>query len=304
MKQKRWLALALALTLLLSGCGSKSDSSASEENNGDWQMSDAQFESGVYGSASSFDVPGAPEADSPAEAQGRKLILTASLTLETTDFDGAAALLEQRTGELGGWIENAELQGSSRYDSARYGWYTLRIPAAKLEEFLSGTEEIGNVLSMNRRQEEITTAYYDTEARLNSLKTQEERLLAILEKAESLDDVIRLESALSDVRYQIEDLTGTLKRYDSLVEMATVDVSLQEVSSTTPVSVTPKTLGERIAQAFENSLRGLGRFGENVLVFFVGNLPVLLVLALVVTGGVFAGRKLWRKRKEKEAKEE
>lgn len=48
---------------------------------------------------------------------------------------------------------------------------------------MSGAGELGNVLSLNRRQEEITEAYYDTEARLTALKTQEERLLAIMEKA-------------------------------------------------------------------------------------------------------------------------
>ena len=98
---------------------------------------------------------------------------------------------------------------------------------------MSGAGELGNVLSLNRRQEEITEAYYDTEARLTALKTQEERLLAIMEKAETLDDIIRLEDALSDVRYQIESLSGTMRRYDNLVEMATVEVSLREVESTT-----------------------------------------------------------------------
>jgi hypothetical protein len=163
---------------------------------------------------------------------------------------------------------------------------------------LSGAGELGNVLSLNRRQEEITEAYYDTEARLTALKTQEERLLAIMEKAETLDDIIRLEDALSDVRYQIESLSGTMRRYDNLVEMATVEVSLREVESTTSVSGTPRTLGERIGQQFSESLRGLGRFCEGVLVFLIGNLPVLLVIAAVAVGGALVGRKLWRRKRE------
>ena len=168
---------------------------------------------------------------------------------------------------------------------------------------MSGAGELGNVLSLNRRQEEITEAYYDTEARLTALKTQEERLLAIMEKAETLDDIIRLEDALSDVRYQIESLSGTMRRYDNLVEMATVEVSLREVESTTSVSGTPRTLGERIGQQFSESLRGLGRFCEVVLVFLIGYLPVLLVIAAVAVGGALVGRKLWRRKRE-QSKEE
>lgn len=290
MKRKQWLALVLVLVLMLGGCTAKSDSAPGTAN-GTGNM-DVMYNESFGAVDYESDAP-----NDAAQAQGRKLILTASLNLETTEFDDAAALLEQRTGEFGGWIENSELQGSSRNNSARYGWYTLRIPAARLEEFLSGAGELGNVLSLNRRQEEITEAYYDTEARLTALKTQEERLLAIMEKAETLDDIIRLESALSDVRYQIESLSGTMRRYDNLVEMATLEVSLREVSSTTPVSGTPRSLGERIGQQFSESLRSLGRFCEGVLVFLIGNLPVLLVIAVIAAAGVFAGRKVWRKKK-------
>ena len=155
------------------------------------------------------------------------------------------------------------------------------------------------MLSSSRSSEEITDQYYDAQAHLTALRTQEERLLAILEKADDLESVIKLEEALTEVRYEIEDLTGTIKRYDSLVDMATVTVSIREVSSTSPVSATPTTLGGRIAQQFRTSLQSLGGFGEDLIVFFVGNLPVLLVWAAVISGVFFGGRKIWRRVKSK-----
>ena len=100
MKGKQWIALALGLVLLLGGCSSMD------------VVYNESIGSMEYGSDMTNDV---------AQAQGRKLVLTASLSLETTQFDDAAALLEQHTGEFGGWIENSELQGSRRNDSARYG---------------------------------------------------------------------------------------------------------------------------------------------------------------------------------------
>lgn len=110
-----------------------------------------------------------------------------------------------------------------------------------------------------------------------------------------MEYIIELENALSDVRYQIESLTGTLRLYDSQVEMSSIEVYLQEVKTTTPD--TPDTLGQRISQQFKSSLSGLANFGENVLVFLLGNLPVLLVWAVVLAAAFFAGRVVWRRRR-------
>lgn len=291
------LAVLLCLVLLLTACGSgnKSDSAAS----------DVMTESQAYDDSNgelNFTMTGGQTGESMADSGTsadqdiRKVIRTAALELETTEFDESIALLEERVAEIGGWVETSELQGSSRYDSSRYGWYTLRIPAEKLDEFLNGAGDIGNVLSNRRSSEEVTEQYYDAQARLTSLQVQEERLLAILEKAETLDDVIQLENALTDVRYQIEELTGTLNRYDSLIEMSTVTVSISEVSATSPVSTTPKTLGERIAQQFERSLRSIGDSGEDFLVFVIGNLPVLLLWAVGIVAVIFLGKALLKRR--------
>lgn len=287
------LCLLLCLTLVLTGCGAKSMDSVSSE----MQMTTADMAAPMEAPSMSAGT----DAGNTVDAGERKLIWRADLTLETTAFDDSVALLEQRTAEFGGWVESSQFQGSSRYDSSRYGWYTLRIPAGKLDAFLSGAGEMGTVLSSSRSCEEITDSYYDAQARLTALQTQEERLLAILEQADDLDAIIRLEEALSDVRYQIEDLTGTIRRYDSLVDMATVSISLREVSSTSPVNATPTTLGGRIAQQFRDSLHSLGSFGEDLVVFLIGNLPVLLVWAVVLVGVFFGGRKVVRRVKAKRA---
>ena len=67
------------------------------------------------------------------------------------------------------------------------------------------------------------------EARLKSLKLQEERLLTILSKAELLQDIIELERELSNVRYEIENYTGTLKKWDNLIEYSKVTIDVYEV---------------------------------------------------------------------------
>lgn len=291
------LTLLLCLTLMLTACGGAASDSAAANvttESVSYDKADLNFSASTSSGGYASDDGG-----TSADLENRKVILSANLEMETTEFDASITLLEQRVAEMGGWIESSELQGSSRYDSSRYAWYTLRIPAEKLTTFLNGAGEIGNVLYSKRGSEEVTEQYYDVEARLTSLKVQEERLLAILEKAEKLEDIIQLESALTDVRYEIEDLTGTLNRYDSLIEMSTVHVSISEVSSTSPVSTTPKTLGERIAQQFRRSLGNIGDAAEDFLVFLIGNLPVIAVWAVVIVAVVFVVRAVRKRRGDK-----
>ena len=141
------LCLLLCLTLLLTGCGAKSaDSAASDEMA--YMATESANGMALY---DGMEYAAAADRSETEENTGdRKLIWRADLSLETTAFDDAIALLEQRTAESGGWVESSELQGSSRYDSARYGWYTLRIPAEKLNEFLSDAGDLGTVLSSSR----------------------------------------------------------------------------------------------------------------------------------------------------------
>ena len=88
-----------------------------------------------------------------------------------------------------GFVESSNVYGSTRYNDDgtttvvdRHASYALRIPADRFEQFMSETSSIGNVLSSNRYAENVTSTYTDYEARLSSLRTQEERLLAMLEK--------------------------------------------------------------------------------------------------------------------------
>jgi len=125
--------------------------------------------------------------------------------------------------------------------------------------------------------------------------------MALLQKSGSLTDIIALEKALADVNYQIEQYTGTLRQYDSLINYSTVSIQLNEVVKPTELEKTPVTLGEKISKQFRDSLRALGGFGEGLLVFGLGGAPVILLLAAIAAAVVLVLRKR-RRRSEKAAK--
>ena len=90
-----------------------------------------------------------------------------------------------------------------------------------------------------------------------------------------------MESELSRVRYEIENYTGTLKRLEQMVNFSRINVDVYEVKEIKVTESDPDALGERIVRAFKNSLRGIGMFLENLIIFLVGALPYLVLLILL-----------------------
>ena len=207
------------------------------------------------------------------------------MELESRDYPNALAALEQMVTDCGGYIESRSEQGGSLYSSrynARYASITARIPADKLETAMGAAGELCNVVSRSTDVADVTESYTDTEARLKTLRLQEERLLEILSKATELSDVLELESRLSDVRYQIESYEATLRNYDSRVSYSTLHITLQEVVEYSIINDPPQTLGQRLSDGFADSMRLVKNSAENALVWLVTYLPLVLLWAVIL----------------------
>lgn len=218
----------------------------------------------------------------------RKIVKHSYLTLETKEFDTAFQQLLAIIAEQGGYIESQNTNGRSLTHRGSYyersASVQARVPADKLDSVTAAVGGICNVTSKSENIDDITDSYFDTEAHLNSLKLQEERLLDILSKAQKLEDVISLERALSDVRYQIESLTATIRRMDSQIAYSYLNLELREVVEYQPVESAPKTLGEKIAASFKRSGDKLAWFFEALLLFVIEDLPLIVVwLAIIGT---------------------
>ncbi len=164
----------------------------------------------------------------------------------------------------------------------RQAHYKVRIPSERFEQFITDAGELGNITRNESWGEDVSSQYFDTEARLKSLTIQEERLLTILSKAEELKDIIELERELSSIRYEIENLTGTLRKYDNLVAYSTLEMDIREVKEIKEIEEDPVTLWEKMANIFRNSIESVGEIAEGMLLFSIGVIPFLLLLGIVL----------------------
>ncbi len=326
MKQKLF-AISLAALLLLAGCGGGDLASKGEGMNntpassapsasapsGEWNGTDYWDMDMSGGSA---EAPSMPEPDIPQESApgtsiyqrpDAKLIRRAELSIQTEQFDESREALNKLVDDCGGYFEVASVHGGSYRDAyaRRNGEYTVRVPAEKYNQFLSGTGDLGYVTSKDESSEDVGERYYDTESRLKTQRTKQERLLALLEKAETMEDIISLENALSNVEYEIEMYSSELNRYDALINFSTFQIYLNEVGQVTKEVGETASLGQRMAAGFQASVRNLGQGFRDFLIWASYNIILLVILAAVAAVAVTVGRrKLKKLRSQNEKKEE
>ncbi len=290
------LAGLMALLLVLPACGSSDSSSAVVEQS--TAMNDsAGFNSYASDKAGELDPAatgeaGATAAEAPDDGsssiyrdENAKLIREANLELQTTAFDNAVAALNALVSAQNGYFESSQVYQGSYYNERemRSGYYTIRVPAENYSPFLTSVGNVGYVSNQNESTTDIGESYFDTESRLKTQQTKYDRLLALLEKANTMEDIISLENAISETEYMIEQYTSTLNRYDTLVSYSTITVSLNEVLRIADDPAGSDTLGARMAAGLKECVAAFGEGIQDAAVWFAYHFIGVLLFAVVVT---------------------
>lgn len=332
MKKKVALITTLLCLSMLTACGSKGYSQAARTEadysvnqklmstmapsdmynsyeDGGFNYSKAAYEDeGYYKgtdeySSSSSAVTNKTVIEANEAASKRKVIKTASLSVETLEFDDFVAKLESSIAACGGYIESSYISGNNIYKTtSRYANYTIRVPEDQISGFINQLGGLGNVTSTQYGEQDITLTYVDVESRIKTLKTEQETLLGLLEKAEYLNDIIELERRLSEVNYDIESYTSRLRSYDSQITYSSVSLSVAEVERITPVVKEPvveKTLGEKIAISFKENLKDIWDGLQNFIIWVVTHIIGLCIWAIIIVGVIHLIKRSSRKKKER-----
>ena len=292
------LTLALLLVLSLAACGgSKSAEFTAEAPAADMAYPMAPTEAEEY---LGFDS-GSTASGGVAYPAGQKLIRTAQMNLETTDFEKAGQGLTDLTEQMGGYFESSSV---GKRSNGRWADYTVRVPAAKYQAFLDQAGELCHETWRDTQQEDISERYYDTQGRLKTQQIKLERLQALLARAENMEDIITIESAISETEQMIDDLSGTLRHYDGQVDYATVSISLSEVYKLSDVEEVPDSFISRLGKAFSGGWSDFTDGLENFAVALAYGWMWVLILAAVAVVVVRIFRKRRRKAKKADDKPE
>lgn len=299
MKKFRFLFVLLAVLLLLTGCGGGSlanglDKSYAAEGGYTYAVSE---EADTVGGLTSTNQSG--EVVSPT---GQKLIRTVDLSAETEDMDALLAEVQATLTQLGGYVESRNVyNGGASSKKNRWANLTIRIPADKLDSFVTQVSGVSNVTSHSENTKDVTLSYVATESRITALQTEEARLLELLASAKDLKDLLTLEEKLTDVRTELEEYKSQLRLYDSQVNYSTVRLSVQEVVEYTVVEEPEPepTYWQRLGNGFVTSLKGVWNILKGVSIFIVSAIPYLIIPGLI-TAAILIPYFIRRRREKKQ----
>ena len=236
---------------------------------------------------------GAKDPSSPEQ----KLIKKYRITLESTEYDKTRSEISALVEAYGGYFSSSSENSGRTYKkgrSSRYGEFTIRIPAEKLDKFISELGEKGNVVSSNLTTDDVTESYYSYQSRLDALALQEQRILDMMKKADSLDYLIKLEDKLSQIRSEINELNYKLKYYDKSVDYSYATISLCEVIEYTEES--DVTFISRLGNAVKKTFVVFGKVVGELLIAIVWLFPFALVCGIIAFIVVISVKRRKKKR--------
>ncbi|WP_051205932.1 DUF4349 domain-containing protein [Butyrivibrio sp. FC2001] len=289
-KVLRLLTGAMVYMMVVTGCGS-SDGAYATKSMDESYATESAMEGGVYdaeyeeaydeGSTNSSTQAEEITEEKSSAKQKRKLITNMSMNTETKEFDKTVDFLQKRTEELDGYVESFSTDKSS-YSEERTANLTLRIPEEKLSGFVTEVADVSNITSQEMNVTDVTLTYADLESHRNALRAEEEQLLTLMEKAETIEDIMTIQDKLTDVRYQLESMESQLRTYDNQITYSTLRVTVREVIEYTPEPVKNPSFWERARDGFLDNCEGVATFFKEFALLIITHLPVLTILIIIV----------------------
>ena len=223
-----------------------------------------------------------PLQSSTATDYSKKIIKYQDLVLETLDYPNGVKIIETTVAKYGGYLSSSKESSGGIYNSYQMqsAYYEIRVPAEALEAFVNEIKENFNVRNSTLRTTEVTETYYNLAAKLESLMLQEERLVALMEKADNLKDLITLDDKLTSVRSDINYISSQIQYYDKSVSMSYVNITLQEVKQY--VETKEPTFFERVGKAISNTGDNFVSFIEGLFIVIIYVFPFALLAGAVV----------------------
>ena len=291
------IALLLALTML-AGCGASSAPAMKQEMAMDYAVAE------TYAAMAPNALAGASDSIAQEVSTNQKLIKRVNMDAETEDLETLLPQLLEEIAALGGYVESQEIFNGSSYASQRYrnAQLTIRVPAENLEGLVAQVKGTSNVVSYNESVEDVTLTYVDMETRILVLETERDRLLELMEKADTISDLLEIQARLTEVRSALESIHSQLKVLQNQVNYATIELYINQVKAYTEVE--EQTVWQRIGSGFKRNLQNIGEDLVDFFVWAVTYSPQLILWAGILAVVIVVLRRSFRKRKVNKAPKE
>ncbi len=200
----------------------------------------------------------------PSTAEDRMIIRNGDMSLVVEDVTRARDEITQLAVRLGGWVVSSRISGE---EEELRGWISIRVPDETFDQAFADLRGLAvRVTSESTSTEDITEEYIDLQSRLKNAEATESQYLALLEKAEDVEDILRIYEELSWIRYEIEQIKGRIQYLERISAMSLISIELRPAVTAAPL-VRP---GWSAREVLKSAVRGLVIFGQGLGTMAIG----------------------------------
>ena len=223
----------------------------------------------------------------PPTAEERMIVRTGEMSLVVEDVTSARDGIAQLAVRLGGWVVSSRISGE---EEDMRGWISIRVPDETFDQAFAELRGLAvRVTSESTSTEDITEEYIDLQSRLKNAEATESQYLALLEKAEDVEDILRIYEVLSWQRYEIEQIKGRIQYLERTSAMSLISIDLRPAATVAPL-VRP---GWSAREALKSAIRGLTTFGQGLATAAIG------AAIFSPIWGTILGVLYWRRRRKR-----
>lgn len=231
-----------------------------------------------------------------------KIIYTANVDIEHTDSNEAIPKIKEKLAQNKGIIQTERMNDGRSYqeysdNGTGYVDYSLsvRVPSENFNSFISELKSIGHVIRLDTSADNINQQYYDTKAQIDSYKNQLNTLQKMYDKANSLDELLKVESRITEVNTQMSRLNTQLLRMDTDVAYSTINIHLQEVEvfSESEKDKNTKAFSTELKEAFKESYTDIKENVQGFILFIASNIIQIVVITGVIILAILRLKKIY-----------
>ena len=217
----------------------------------------------------------------------RMIVRNGDMSLVVEDIVDARDEIAQLAVRFDGYVVSSQTSGE---EQDMRGWISIRVPDEKFEQALTELRELAiRVTSESTDSQDVTEEYVDLQSRLRNAEATESQYLAFLEKAEDVEDILRIYDSLSRVRSEIEQIKGRMQYLERTSSMSLISVNLKPVATAKPLV----RAGWNALETLKAAVRGIVIFGQ-----WLGAIAIWLLIFIPVWGTIL-GVILWRRRRKR-----
>ena len=232
------------------------------------------------------------QGDRDAASVQQQVIKTATISIRVDDVTTTGAKVVSLVTVNEGFVQQQDLSNS---DETTYETITARVPADRLDAFISEVSALGSVQSLTSQAADVTQQVVDLDARIGALQTSAKRLEELLAATSSVADLVAVETELANRQAELDSLISQRDYLRDQVSYSTVTVLLSPVVES--IGATPP--------GFVSGLQN----GWTALVMLVGVaitavgflLPFVLIAAAIAVPIIIAINAMGRRRRRHES---